>query len=184
MKRYSKLTLIIMLLLAGFLLMPALSFADEDEEEDESGGRQPGEMLINTETIQDGQVTQHDQFRPIGYEIAPFLFLEDMMEVEEQRVKRNEEFITTTRNRLFLEDIPNIRFDTSEFVDRLFVDEEVVEVRGGSVGIQERYFHVPVWVIVIGIVAATGFLVYVAVILGQKLGHIIHKQKEGEEVSG
>lgn len=173
-----------MLLLVGVLFIPAFGFADEDEEEDASEGPAPGEMLINTDTIQDGRTVEHDQFRPIGYEIAPFLFLEDMTVIEEQRVAQNAEFIITVHERAFLEEAPDVGFNTSEIFDRLFTDEEIFEHRTGSAGIRERYFHVPTWVIVIGIVVATGFLVYVAMILGQKLSHVIHANKEGEEVSG
>ena len=174
----------ITLLLVGFLLTPALSFANEDEENDESREYGKGDLHIQTQTIQDGQVVHHDHYRPIGYEIAPFIFLEDKMEIEAQRVERNAEFIISTRERLFLEEAPKIGFDTSELIDRLFIEEEEFGHRSGSVGIKEHYFHVPIWVIVIGIVISSGFLGYVAVILGQRLGHVIYKNEEGEEVSG
>ena len=164
--------------------MPTLVFADGEYEDDEDRGYGQGDLHIRSQTIQDGQVALHDHFRPIGYEIAPFLFLEDMMEVENQRVAQNNDFIRTTRESLFLEEVPNIRFDTSEIIDRLFTDEGVSDHQSGAVGVRERYFHVPTWVIMIGIVVATGFLVYVAVIFGQKLGHVIHKNKEGEVASG
>ena len=164
--------------------MPALTFADYEEEE---------ELLINNQTIQDdGETIRNDHSQPIGYEIIPYLFLEDMMEAEAQRIAQDEELLTTIRENLFLDENPNIGFDVSEIVGNLFIDEEVsllidedvVDHRSGSVGNQENYFHVPVWVMIIGLVMVTAFLGYVAVILGQKLGYVIHKNKEGEEASG
>ena len=175
MKPCSKLGLII-ILLVGFLLMPALTLADYEEDE---------ELFINNQNIEDdAETTRNDHSQPIGYEIIPYLFLEDMMEVEAQRIAQDVEFITTIRERLFLEEIPNIGFDVSEIVGSLFIDKEIVGHPSRSVGNQENYFHVPVWAMIIGLVMATAFLGYVAVILGRKLGYVIHKKKEGEKASG
>ena len=170
--------------------MPTFVLADVYEEDDESEGRESGELLINHQTIHDGRVTRNEQFRPIRYEIAPFLFLDDTREVEEQRVAQNAEFLTTTHERAFLEEVPDTSLDTSEIVDRLFVDEEAFEHGRDLVGTHERSYYttdnfdIPVWVIMIGVVVATGFLAYVAVKLGRRLGNVIHKNKEGEKVSG
>lgn len=171
-------------MLVGFMLVPTFVFADEEVGDDELREHESGELRINNETIQDGQIVEHDQFRPILHEVAPFLFLEDLTAIEAQRVAQNAEFITTVHERAFLDEVPDIGFDTSEIVSRLFLDEEAFEDRLGSLGSPERYFHIPPWVIAIGIVTATAFLAYVAVILGQKLGHMIYTKKEGEEVNG
>lgn len=170
--------------------MPTLVLADVYEEDDDLEGRESGELLINSQTIHDGQVVQHDQFRPIRYEIAPFLFLDEMMEVEAQRVEQNAEFRITIHERAFLEAAPDTSFDTSEIVERLFVDEDVFENGRSVAGNQVRYnyysgyFSIPAWVVVIGIMVVTGFLIYVAVILGRRLGNLIHGSKEGEEING
>jgi len=169
--------------------MPTLVLADVYEEDDDSEGLEPGELLINNQTIHDGQVIQHEQFRPIRYEIAPFLFLDDMREAEAQRVAQNTEFRATIRERAFLEEAPDTSFNTSEIIERLFVDEEAFEHGRSVIGNQERHyvsdnFSVPAWVIVIGIMVVTGFLIYVAVILGRRLSSVIHKNKKVEKVNG
>ena len=168
-----------MLLLIGLILIPVRIFADEEEEDNEIRVLERGQLLINDQTIQDRHGGDHDQFLPIGFEIAPFLFLEEMMEAEAQRVARNTEFLITTRENLFLVEASTNRFDTSEIVDRLFIGEDISEPARVHVnaGFQASYFHIPVWIIVIGAVVVTSILAYVAAIIGS----VIHKNKEGEK---
>jgi len=172
-----------MFLLITVHFVPVFAFTEEDD--DDSKEHAPGELRIDSKTIHGGRDVEHVHLQPIGYEIAPFLFLEDMRDAKAQLIAQNAEFLIAMRERLFLEEVSNFRFDTSDIVDRLFEDVEAFEhSRRSSAGIQESYFHIPIWIIVIGIVVASGFLLYIAVMFGQKLSNMIHKIKEGEEVSG
>ena len=176
----NRLKIIGMLLLIGILLLPVFAFANDEDDEGEE--REAGRMWINSDVLR--EVTADDagttQFQVIGHELAPFLFLEGMTEVEAQRVARNEMFITTMRAGLFLEETPPTSFNTNEFVARLFQEGELIAHQNVPGGSPVGYFHIPVWVLVIGGIVGTCFLVYIAVALGQKLSHVIHKKREDE----
>jgi len=170
------------MMVIGIILIPVGVFANEDEKDDEGEKLEPGQLLINDRTIQDGHIVDHDQFRPIGFEIAPFLFLEDMMEAQEQRVARNTEFLITIRENLFLKELSNTGFDTREIIDRLFIDAELSEHGHihASMETQVHHFHIPAWITVIAVVAVTCFLAYVAIIIG----NVTQKLRKGVRLSG
>lgn len=171
------LMLINTLLLIGIFLMPTSVFADEDEGNEP----EPGQMLIDREAIHDGPEIDYARVRAIGHEVAPFLFLEDMTRIEQQRQQDNEAFLESVREMVFLEESPRLGLDTGEIVASLFGEYETQT--GLHVGARTHmgYFHVPPWLLVVGGIILTGLLVYGAVILGQKLGHVIHRKKENEE---
>ena len=177
------LKLISMLLVIGILFMPITAFADEDEDEDVLRDPAPGEMQIDLEAIYDGPELDQARIRAIGHEVAPFLFLEDMTRVEQQRRQADEAFIEMAREIVFTGESPSLRLDTSAIVDELFRDSEDRTGLHTTVRPQIAYFHVPPWLLVVGGIMLTGVLIYVAMILGEKLGHVIHKKKE-EEGSG
>jgi len=171
-----KLELTKYLLTVMLLLLPTSIFANEDESEK----HEPGQLLINPRAIHDAQEGDHAQTRSVSHEIAPFLFLDEMREAETQRVDENKTFITTIREGLFLEEERDNSFDTRELIAGLFQNEGILTHRSAQTATQIRYFEIPVWVTVIGITTTTGLFVYIAVLLGKKLGHIIHKKKEDE----
>ena len=152
----------------------------ENYEDDQSTEHEAGQLLINQNAIQDGQIDRTN-LGSIGHEIAPFLFLDNMTAVEEQRVRQNIESLTSTRDQVFLNGTIGDGFDTNEFVATLFQDEEArtsINIGGGQ---QIAYFSVPVWIIVTGGVIAVVFLTFLAIILGQKFAGTIHKNKAAED---
>ena len=173
------LKLISKLLLIGLLLVPVTVFADEDEREE----YEPGQLLIDSDAIHEGREVDHTQVRSIGYEVAPFLFLEDMTRIELIRTEYNEAFMASARDNLFLGETPNTGLDTEGIVATLFGDEEDRVNLNLGTRTHMGYFHVPTWLWVVGGIVLTGFLVYVAFILGKKLGNVIHRKKE-DEASG
>jgi len=169
------------LLLIGFLFIPTPTFADDEE----SVENEPGQLIINPQSIQGGQsgARTQSQVGVIGHELAPFLFLDDMTEVEALRIEQNELFLREANESLFLQEIPLASSSTREFVSELFLNEESFTHRSIASFTPNHYFHIPPWIAVIGVVSGIGILTCLAVILGQKLGHMIHKKKE-EEVNG
>jgi len=170
------LKIVSILLLIGIFLMPMTAFANEDEATEP----EPGQMLIDREAIHDGPEDVHTRARAIGHEVAPFLFLDNMTRVEQQRRQYNEAFLGTVREMVFLEESPRLGLDTGEIVAGLFGEYEDRTSLHVATRTQMGYFHVPPWLLVVGGMMLTGLLIYGAVILGQKLGHVIHKQKEDE----
>jgi len=168
---------LISMLLLGFCLIPMVALADENETEE----YERGQLLINPDAIHDGREVDHTQVRAIGHEVAPFLFLEDMTRVEQQRTEYNEAFLATTRDSLFLGESPSTRLDTDGIVAMLFDVPEDRTHLNVATRTHMGYFHAPPWLFFVGGIAVTGLLVYGAVVLGKKLGHVIHKKKEDGE---
>jgi hypothetical protein len=174
------LKLISMLLLIGIFLTPIVVVADDENETDE---HEPGQMLIDREVLQDGREIDQTQVRAIGHEVAPFLFLEEMMEVELRRAQYNEAFLANARETAFLGEDPHTGLDTAEIDVMLFATAEYSPALNVATRTYMGYFHIPPWLFVVGGIVSIVFLVYVAMILGKKLGHLIHTKKE-DEVSG
>lgn len=157
-------------------------FAEERVEEESNEEYNPGQMTINPEAIHDAREIDHAQFRAIGHEIAPFLFLEGMTEAQLMRIQSNQVFLSTTRQRLFLEATPETGFRTDEVVEVLFRDEDYLTQTGVASGTIAPYFHLPVWLLVVGAILLTGLFAYLAAMLGKRLGHVIHTKKEDEVI--
>ena len=154
---------------------------DDDYQNDyQNNEHEAGQLLINQSAIQSGQIDRTN-FGSIGHEVAPFLFLNDMTAVEAQRIRQSTELLESTREQVFLTEVQDIGFNPNEFVAMLFYDAEgriqVPVVTTTPVA----YFQIPIWALIVGGITAFTVLVTLAVVLGQKMAGVIHKNKVNED---
>ena len=152
----------------------------ENYENHENTEHEAGQLLINQNAIHDSG-TNHDNINSIGHEIAPFLFLENMTQIEEHRVTENAQILANTREQIFITETQPGGFDPNDFVATLFQDEETRTSTNIGTNNQVTYFNIPMWVIIIGIITATTLLTFVAITLGKRMAGVIHKQKPEEQ---
>jgi hypothetical protein len=175
-QKKEKLIVIIMMLLT--VLNTVVVYASFEEEEIERG-----EMRINSNVITDtrAQIVQHSS---IGFEVAPFLFLANMSEMEYIRVQTHQSRLKFARNLVFTtDDHVADRLDTSEVVSMLFQEtRDQTDARQGE-ATYTLYVEIPAWLwVIIGGVSVLS-LSYIGIIIGRKISHLIHKNeiiKEGE----
>ena len=172
-KKYVLSAILLMLILV--LAFPLIANAsDEDEEE-------PGSLTINTQVITDTQMEITVQ-RSIGFELMPFLFLEDEREMERRHIVYQAHRLDEARNMAFIVPSVEARLDTSEVISSLFIDlEDRVTTHVGQVSTgYQLVFEMPTWLWVIIGIGSAGLLGCVGIVIGRKVSHLIHREKEAE----
>ena len=149
----------------------------ENYENHENTEHEAGQLLINPNAIHDSG-TNHDNINSIGHEIAPFLFLENMTQIEENRITQNDERVENTRTQVFLSENQDGGFNTDELVGTLFHDWELQTNPNTTTQSQISYHIIPTWLLVVGWLLILTFLIGIAMILGQKMAGVIHKNKD------
>ena len=147
---------------------------------EQDDGRMLGQMGINEGTLTEDSDIDDMQLRPIGYEVAPFLFLEDMTFVELERAQMHEEGLNMMRRTLFLDESPETVLDTGEILTLLF-QTETYQLQGNVlISGYSRYFKIPPWLFVIGAFGLVGSGIYFGVTIGKSFGHLMYRGKESD----
>ena len=156
-------------LLNIFLSSISVDASEEDEHE-------RGNLRINSHVISDTreEITHHTS---IGFEVVPFLFLENMAEMEASRVQVHHTHLENARTIVFMTDVLADRLNTSEIVAMLFQETEEVSGVRQLETTYTLYFEISIWLwVIIGIISTT-VLGYVGFLVGKKASNLIHKER-------
>ncbi|MCL1989538.1 MAG: hypothetical protein FWG67_01485 [Defluviitaleaceae bacterium] len=176
-KKKAKVFLVCVLCLINLLISSITVDAIEEDEHER------GNLRINSHVISDTreEIIQHAS---IGFEVAPFLFLDQMTEMEALRVQTHQVRLDHARRIVFTTDHVDDRLNTSDIVAMLFQETEELSGTRQFETTYALYFEMPIWLWVIASIVLAILLGYIGMLVGQKVSHLIHKHeilaKEGD----